>query len=116
MIPLCGLPHQVVDCRVAVRSSFVGTHSLSAKSKARSAALVSIALLLSSCVLGSRSSTPAGDTRLTDALREANGRYEVNRPLLDFYDTVLVLTRAGESAPRPVTVAEAAETLGGLRG
>jgi uncharacterized iron-regulated protein len=104
---LCG-------CRAAVRSSVVGTHFLRANSKARSAALVSIALLLSSCVLGSRNNTPAGPPRLTDALREANGRYEVNRPLLDFYDTVWVLTRAGESAPRPVTVAEAAETLAGF--
>jgi uncharacterized iron-regulated protein len=62
-----------------------------------------------------RSETPAGDTRPADVLREANGRYELNRPLLDLYDTVLVLTRAGESAPpRPVTVAEAAETLAGF--
>jgi uncharacterized iron-regulated protein len=51
-------------------------------------------LLLSSCVL-----------------RETNGRYELNRPLQDFYDTVLVQTRAGKSAPRLVTVAEAAATL-----
>ena len=68
-------------------------------------------LLLSSCVLPPTSETPAGQTQLTGTLREANGRYELNRPLQDFYDTALVLTRAGESAPRLVTVAEAAETL-----
>jgi uncharacterized iron-regulated protein len=112
MIPLCDLAHQIADCRAKVRPSIVGTHSLCASSKAT--ALVSIGLLVSSCVLLSRSETPAGDTRLTDALREANGRYELSRPLLDFYDTVLVLTRAGESAPRLVTVAEAAETLAGF--
>jgi uncharacterized iron-regulated protein len=94
-------------CRIGRRLTLIG-------SARRSAASVSIAFLLSSCVLGSRSSTPAGTPQLSGALREANGRYEVNRPLLDFYDTVLVLTRAGESAPRLVTVAEAAETLAGF--
>jgi uncharacterized iron-regulated protein len=114
MIPLCDLAHQIANCRAKVHPSVVDTYSFRASSKARSTALVSIALLLSSCVLPSRNETPAGDARLTDALREANGRYVLNRPLLDFYDTALVLTRAGESAPRPVTVAEAAETLAGF--
>ena len=71
-------------------------------------------LLLSSCVLSPppKIETPTGQTtQLTGTLREANGRYELNRPLQDFYDTVLVQTRAGKSAPRLVTVAEAAETL-----
>jgi uncharacterized iron-regulated protein len=77
------------------------------------APLMSIGLLLSSCVL-SGSEAPAAHTPLTGTLHEANGRYELNRPLLDFYDTVLVLTRTGESAPRPVTVAQAAETLAGF--
>jgi uncharacterized iron-regulated protein len=77
------------------------------------APLVSIGLLLSSCML-SRSETPAGHTPLIGTLHQADGRYELNRPLLDFYDTVLVLTRAGESAPRPVTVEEAAQTLAGF--
>src|ERR1700682_2920322 len=52
-----------------------------------------VVLLWSPCVLP-----------FTGTLREANGRYELNRPLQDFYDTALVLTRAGESAPRLVTV------------
>jgi uncharacterized iron-regulated protein len=84
----------------------------------RSAALLSLGLflsscvlLLSSCVLPPKSETPAGQPQLAGTLREANGRYELKRPLQDFYDTVLVLTRGGESAPRLVTVAEAAETL-----
>jgi uncharacterized iron-regulated protein len=87
----------------------------------KAAALVSIGLLLSSCGLLlsscaplSRNEASATHPRPTGALREANGRYELNRPLLDFYDTALVLTRAGESAPRPVTVAQAAETLAGF--
>src|SRR6202011_4446170 len=75
------------------------------------APLLSIGLLLSSCMLP-RDETPGPrPTSLPGTLHEANGRYELNRPLQDFYDTVLVLTRAGESAPRLVTVAEAAETL-----
>jgi uncharacterized iron-regulated protein len=73
--------------------------------------LSSCGLLLSSCVLPPKRETPARQTQLTGTLREANGRYELNRPLQDYYDTVLVLTRAGKSAPRLVTVAEAAETL-----
>jgi len=108
------------DSVVRLRPSVVDAYSLRASSQARAAALVSIALLLSSCVLQSRSDTPAGESRPADSLREAHGRYELNRPLLDFYDTVLVLTHAGESAPpagsalRPVTVAQAADTLAGF--
>jgi uncharacterized iron-regulated protein len=70
-------------------------------------------VLLSSCVLQlpPQIETPAGQTELTGNLREAGGRYELNRPFQDFYDTVMVLTRAGKSAPRLVSVAEAAETL-----
>ena len=68
---------------------------------------MSLGTLLSACVLVLASCV----LPVTGTLREANGRYELNRPLQDFYDTALVLTRAGESAPRLVTVAEAAETL-----
>jgi uncharacterized iron-regulated protein len=114
MIPLCGLANPIVDCRVKVHPSVVDAHSLRASSRARAAALASIALLLSSCVLPPRGETAAGGTRLTGALREANGRYELNRPLLDFYDTALVLTHARESAPHPVTIAQAADTLAGF--
>jgi uncharacterized iron-regulated protein len=114
----------------------VDAHSLSASSQARPAALPSpsiavllssCALLLSSCVLQSRGETPAAGTPPTDALREANGRYELNRPFLDFYDTALVMTHAGESASRPespasrpgsapraVTIAQTADTLAGF--
>jgi uncharacterized iron-regulated protein len=74
------------------------------------APLLSIGLLLSSCRL-SRSEAPAEHSPLTGTLHQTDGRYELDRPLLDFYDTALVLTRAGESAPRPVTVSQAAETL-----
>ncbi|MDB6087179.1 MAG: hypothetical protein JWN43_5060 [Gammaproteobacteria bacterium] len=88
--------------------------------------LSSCALLLCSCVLQPRRDTPVPDSRPADTLRETNGRYELNRPFVDFYDTALVLTHADEAAPRhasaqspvaaprPLTVAEAADALAGF--
>jgi uncharacterized iron-regulated protein len=121
MIPSRDLPRQGADCRAQVHPLGLGTHSLGSSSRARSTALASIGLFLSSCLLLlsgcaplSRNATPAGHTQPTGTLREADGRYELNRPLLDFDDSALVLTRAGESAPRLVTAAESAETLAGF--
>jgi uncharacterized iron-regulated protein len=65
-------------------------------------------------MLPSSSEAPAGHARLTGTLREAHGRYELDRPLVDFYDSALIVTRAGETAPRPVTLAQAAEMLAGF--
>ena len=65
-------------------------------------------------MLPSSSAPPAAHTRLTGTLRAADGRYELDRPLVDFYDSALIVTGAGETAPRPVTVAQAAEMLAGF--
>jgi uncharacterized iron-regulated protein len=92
----------------------VDVYSLRASLWALAATLVSIALLLSSCVLQSRSGTPAGESRPTDSLREAHGRYELNRPLLDFYDTAFVVTNVGTGAPRALSLDRVAEALAGF--
>ena len=58
---------------------------------------------MSSCVL------PAG--RSVASLREVSGRYLLDRPFQDFYDTAFVLTNAGNTAPHVVSLAELADGL-----
>jgi uncharacterized iron-regulated protein len=41
----------------------------------------------------------------------ADGSYRVHRPFRDFYDTAFILTNAGKTPPREITLAEAAAEL-----
>jgi uncharacterized iron-regulated protein len=48
------------------------------------------------------------------ALREARGRYQLDRSFQDFYDTAFVLTGDGKAAPRLVDLAQVADALAGF--
>ncbi len=73
------------------------------------AVLVACALL-SSCALQPASPEARAAGRGT-ALREAGGRYQLDRPFQDFYDTAFVLTGDGRTAPRVADLAQVADAL-----
>jgi len=76
--------------------------------------LILTGTLLSSCVLQPRSTETgaAADQRsATATLREANGRYLLDRAFQDFYDTAFVLTNDGKTRPRVVGLAQVAAAL-----
>ena len=43
----------------------------------------------------------------------AGGGYRLDRPFRDFYDTAFILTNAGKTTPREITLAQAADVLAG---
>jgi uncharacterized iron-regulated protein len=79
--------------------------------------LILTGALLSSCLLQPRSTDPGAAGRGADrrsetgTLREANGKYLLDRAFQDFYDTAFVLTNDGRTAPRVATLAQVAAAL-----
>ncbi|MGO8857451.1 MAG: ChaN family lipoprotein [Steroidobacteraceae bacterium] len=66
---------------------------------------------MSSCVLPPTGSNGRPAHRRVASLREVGGRYLLDRPFQDFYDTAFVWTNAGKTAPRVVSLAELADGL-----
>jgi uncharacterized iron-regulated protein len=71
-------------------------------------AMLAACTFLSSCALqpASPQARAAGG-----ALREVDGRYQLDRSFQDFYDTAFVLTGDGKAAPRAADLAQAADAL-----
>jgi uncharacterized iron-regulated protein len=80
----------------------------------RSGAVLAACGLFSACAL--QPATPGAEAAAghDTALREADGRYRVDLPLLDFYDTTFVLTGDGTAAPQVADVARVADALAGF--
>jgi uncharacterized iron-regulated protein len=57
------------------------------------------------------SDRPLSDRAQSVRLREVDGRYVLDHPFEDFYDTAFVLTNAGKTTPRPVSVSQLADAL-----
>ena len=75
-------------------------------------AMLSACAFLSSCAL-QPASFDAGTADSGTALREADGRYRLNRSFQDFYDTAFVLTGGGTGAPHVANLAQVADALSG---
>jgi len=74
-------------------------------------AVLAACVLLSSCALQPANSGAPAAGRGGTTLREADGRYRLDRPFQDFYDTAFVLTGDGKSAPRVADLAQVADAL-----
>jgi uncharacterized iron-regulated protein len=75
-------------------------------------AMLSACACLSSCAL-QPASPEAGTAGSGTALREADGRYRLDRSFQDFYDTAFVLTDGGTGAPQVANLAQVADALSG---
>ena len=73
-------------------------------------AVLAACAVLSSCAL-QPASPEAGAPGPGTALRETGGRYRLDRPFHDFYDTAFVLTGNGQAAPRVADLAQVADAL-----
>jgi uncharacterized iron-regulated protein len=75
-------------------------------------AMLSACAFLSSCAL-QPSSPEESEAGSVAALREADGRYRLDRSFQDFYDTSFVLTGGGTGPPHVANLAQVADALSG---
>jgi len=73
-------------------------------------AVLTACAFLSSCAL-QPSSPEARAAGHGGALRQTDGRYQLDRSFQDFYDTAFVVTGGGKTAPRVADLAQVADTL-----
>jgi uncharacterized iron-regulated protein len=76
-------------------------------------AILAACAMLSSCALQPASPEAAAAARGA-TLREAGGRFQLDRSFQDFYDTAFVLTGDGKAGPRVVDLAQLADVLAGF--
>jgi uncharacterized iron-regulated protein len=80
-------------------------------SRTRVSLLASAALLAAGAGLASCAIAPAGFGQAAASLHRAGADYSLDRPLRDFNDSAFVLTNAGKTKPRVVSVDQLAKVL-----